>query len=42
MEETDIEPTANPDSLSIKDYKLEFKNNSEKEWAFMSKVTLRQ
>ena len=28
MQEIGIEPTANPNSLSIKDYKLELENNS--------------
>ena len=30
MQETGIEPSANPNSLSVKDYKLEFENNSKK------------
>ena len=43
MQEIDTEPAANPDSLSIKNYKLELENNNtKKEWAFMSRVTLKQ
>ena len=30
MQEIDTEPTANPDSLSIKNYKLELENNNTK------------